>query len=84
MSGQQQRDNSGVLFKNDKKGVENRPDYTGKATINGQELQISAWIKAGQNGSFMSLSFSEPRQRAESAPGANRERPRVDPKDMPF
>lgn len=52
----EQKDNSGVLFKNDKKGVENRPDYTGNITVNGQSMWLSAWIKEGTKGKFMSLS----------------------------
>lgn len=48
--------NSGVLFKNDKKGVENRPDYTGKIDVEGTEFWLSAWIKEGQKGKFLSLS----------------------------
>lgn len=56
----EQRDNSGALFKNDKGGVETRPDYKGKALIDGVENEISAWIKKDRNGKpFMSLSFRE-------------------------
>lgn len=57
------RDNSGVLFKNDKGGNDRRPDYRGKAMVNGRKVEISAWIKEGNKGKFMSLSFSEPRDR---------------------
>ncbi len=56
---------SGVLFKNDKKGNEKRPDYRGTAVIDGVDLNISAWIKASQKtgDKFMSLRF-EPKQNA--------------------
>ena len=67
----QQRDMSGVLFKNDKDGVESRPDYRGTATIDGEELEIAAWIKEGKNGKFMSLSF-QPKEAREPAPQVNR------------
>jgi hypothetical protein len=51
------RTNSGALFKNDKQGVENRPDYRGKLNVNGTEFYISAWLKADRNGNkYMSLS----------------------------
>ena len=37
----EQRDNSGVLFKNDKKESGNQPDYKGNITVNGQALFIT-------------------------------------------
>ena len=52
--------NTGVLFKNTNKTSEKHPDYKGKVNANGKEMDIAAWIKQGKNGSFMSLSFSEP------------------------
>lgn len=52
------RDNSGSLFKNDKKQQgDNKPNYTGRVMVNGVEMWISAWLKDGANGKFMSLSF---------------------------
>ena len=62
----QQRDNSGALFANDFKGENpQRPDYKGKCMVNGVEMEMAAWIKGGENGKkkFMSISFSEPRQK---------------------
>lgn len=55
----EKRDMSGVLFKNNKDGNENRPDYTGDITVSGKTYRLSAWIKEGKNGKFMSLSVSE-------------------------
>lgn len=70
----QQRDMSGILFKNDRKETTKHPDYTGSATINGVELRLSAWIKTSAKGTkFMSLAFSEPR-------GDAREKPAETPK----
>lgn len=60
----QQRDNSGILFRNLDKRSDKSPDYTGSAMIDGQEKRLSAWIKEGRRGKFMSLSFSEPKERA--------------------
>lgn len=55
-------DNSGALFKNDKEGGNpNWPDYKGQISINGVEYWLSAWIKDGKNGKFMSLSV-QPKQ----------------------
>ena len=49
----------GVLFKNDKKGNEKRPDYRGSAVIDNADFNVSGWIRASKkDGSkFMSLSF---------------------------
>lgn len=47
--------NSGVLFKNDKKGVESRPDYSGSINVGGADYWLSAWLKEGKKGKFMSL-----------------------------
>lgn len=63
-----QNDNSGALFRNDRKESDKQPDYKGTATINGVKLEIAAWIKESNSGTkFMSLRFQEPRVRTESA-----------------
>lgn len=53
--------NSGVLFKNDKKGNEKAPDYKGKVNVNGKDLELAGWIREGKTGQFLSLKVSEPR-----------------------
>ena len=52
----------GVLFRNDRKEKETHPDYKGSCEINGEEMWLSAWIKDGKNGKFMSLSFTAKEQ----------------------
>lgn len=46
------------LFKNDKEGNEARPDYRGDGMdLAGNAIKVSAWLKKGQKGTFMSCKF---------------------------
>jgi hypothetical protein len=49
--------NRGVLFKNARKENDKHPDYTGSINVDGVEHWLSAWIKEGKKGKFMSLSL---------------------------
>ena len=70
----------GVLFKNDRKEKETHPDYKGSCEINGEEMWMSAWLKNGKNGTFMSFSFTPKEQpKKQSAPV-----PTEDFEDIPF
>jgi hypothetical protein len=62
-----QYDNSGVLFRNDNKETDKHPDYKGSLTIGGAEYWLSAWIKDGKRGKFMSLSVKPKEQRTAAA-----------------
>lgn len=54
------KDNSGLLFKNDKKEG-NQPDYQGEALIGGKHWKMSAWLKTSKKETkFLSFSFQEP------------------------
>ena len=46
----EQRDNSGALFKNEKKEKETHADYRGKIMVNGTMYWLDAWKKVPQNG----------------------------------
>lgn len=59
MADYQPRDNSGNLFKNDRREKESHPHAKGSAIINGVEYWVSAWTKEGKNGKFQSLSFEK-------------------------
>ena len=62
------------LFKNDRKEKETHPDYKGDGlALDGTPIWISAWIKKGAKGSFMSCSIQAKEAKAQptSAPGAN-------------
>lgn len=53
---------TGALFKNDKRGNEKAPDYTGEYTTQDgqQKRRIAAWIRKSKKGeTYMSLKFSD-------------------------
>ena len=52
MSQYQPKDNSGSLFRNERKERDNQPDYNGSVLIDGVEYWQSAWLKEGKNGSI--------------------------------
>lgn len=53
----QQYDNSGSLFKNDRKETDKQPDYKGSIMVAGVEYWLSGWRKTTGGGeSFLSLS----------------------------
>ena len=64
----EQKDNTGSLFKNDRREKESHPHAKGSATIDGVEYWVSAWTKEGQKGRWQSLSF----QRKDDKPAAKR------------
>lgn len=54
----EQRDDSGALFKNDKRESEAQPNARGDALIGGKPYWVSAWTKTDKNGNkFQSLAF---------------------------
>jgi len=61
-------DNSGIMFQNDDKEKDSHPDRKGSCTIDGKEYWISGWIKQGQKGKFLSLSF-KPKDAKPEKPG---------------
>jgi hypothetical protein len=59
------KDNSGSLFRNDKREKDSHPHATGTAIIDGVAYWVSAWTKEGKNGKFQSLSFKRKEERAQ-------------------
>lgn len=53
----QQRDNSGALFKNEKREKDTHPHARGSALIDGVEYWVDAWTRDGTKGKFQSLAF---------------------------
>ena len=70
--------NTGTLGKNDKGDNEKRPDYKGKIDIEGTNYWLSAWLRKGPEGTFMSLKA----EKAEAKPAANKSKPSSNFNDM--
>ncbi len=49
------KDNSGVLFKNDRKESDKHPDFTGHLDVDGKSYWLSGWKNTGQKGEYTSL-----------------------------
>lgn len=62
----EQQDNSGTLFRNNKKQEgDKQPDYNGTIKVDGVEKQIAGWVRQGAKGTFLSLKISEPYKKPE-------------------
>lgn len=65
----EQKDNTGALFRNDKREKETHPHARGDAMIDGVRYEIGAWTKQDRNGNkFQSLSFKRKDERQEQPP----------------
>ena len=61
------KDNTLVLFPNDKEGNDKRPDFTGRGLLNGEEFDVSVWKNISKAGKpYMSGQMQAPFNR----PGA--------------
>jgi len=63
----EKRDNSGALFKNDRKEKETHPDFKGNLTVAGVDYWISGWTKQGKIGEYTSLAVTKKEAKAETA-----------------
>lgn len=73
------RNNTGTLFKNDRREKDSHPHAKGSALIDGVEYWVSAWTKEGAKGKFQSLSFQrkDARQERSQSSHVNRDDPRT-------
>jgi hypothetical protein len=63
----EQKDNSGIMFVNDRKESDKHPDRTGNAMIDGKQYWVSGWVKQGAKGPFLSLAFKPKEERKEAS-----------------
>lgn len=77
------KDNSGSIFKNDRKEKDTHPDGKGSCVIDGVEYWVSSWNKTSAKGvQFRSLSFQRKEQpasvpqQAPARPAPSRQAPR--------
>jgi len=80
---QEQRNNSGVLFKSDKIENERSPQYKGNITVEGKDYWISAWVKEGKSGKFMGLAVS-PKEEYKPKTSERSKTTNFDDSDLPF
>lgn len=64
----EQRDNTGSLFRNERKESEKHPDYSGTCTIDGKQFFFDGWLKTSESGKkWMSFSFKEKQAKKDKA-----------------
>lgn len=79
---EQQKINTGAIFKNEKKTEQKHPDYRGKINADGKEMEIALWLKESQKGiKYFSVSLSEPYKPSEQSNPINTN---VEDDDLPF
>lgn len=83
----EQKDNSGSLFKNDKKEKDTHPDYRGTVKIGGVEYWQNAWVKESNGKKYFSQSFTpkDAKPQSESKPTEQPQTNSFEPDDsLPF
>jgi hypothetical protein len=82
----EQKDLTGVLFRNDRKELPNHPDRKGSALIGGVEYWVAGWLKdpKGGGGQFLSLAFTPKEAKGEQPKQAKPGRIEDMESDIPF
>ena len=64
------KENTGSLFKNDRKETESQPDYKGSAKIGGVDYWVSGWINETNGKKYVGLSVQPKDATAQANPPA--------------
>lgn len=75
------------LFKNDRKEKDTHPDYKGDGKdLDGNDIWVSAWLKDGAKGKFMSCSIQRKEARQDAPKPASKPAPNFSDMDddIPF
>jgi uncharacterized protein (DUF736 family) len=84
----EQKDNTGVFFKNDHKTTDNHPDYKGNCIVEGVKKEMGMWLNTSKSGvTYFSVAFTKPF--VKDAPPKpvntiNSKKPPVVDDDLPF
>ena len=67
----EQKDNSGTMFKNDKKEQDTHADYNGSIKVAGVEYWLNCWVNKPEGKKpYLSVSVKPKEQRAPQSPPA--------------
>jgi uncharacterized protein (DUF736 family) len=78
------KDNTGSLFRNEKKETDNHPDHTGQIKIGGVEYWVSAWINESKSGQkYFGMKFKPKDEQRQAAPQGNQGGADIDD-EIPF
>jgi len=82
----QHKENSGSLFKNEKKVSDTHPDLTGEIMVGGKLHFLSAWRKEGKKGPYYSVSIGKEKLPMGFKAAGSDELPKntIDDSDLPF
>lgn len=92
MANYEMNEGQGVLFHNNYKDNDKKPDYKGRILVGGKEYEMAAWVRTSQSGTkFLSLKAELPRNQAPAQPAAPAPEPPVpapvdyaEEPDLPF
>lgn len=59
------KDNTGSLFRNERKEKDTHPDYQGSIIVDGKDFWLSGWLKESGGKKFFSLSVKPKQERAQ-------------------
>ena len=67
------KNNTGSLFRNDRKEKDTHPDSQGSIIVEGKEFWLSGWVKEGGGKKFFSLSVKPKQERVQEIVGRQRD-----------